>query len=162
MEMCNTGSFHTFPEYNPIIYDDMLRMGKRLYCIAADDNHNGAPFGAPRCDSFVAWTMIKADKLDYTTITDALLAGNFYSSIGPEIKELYMDGNKLCVKTGPCEKIVMSTACRKTRAAFREKGKSLTHAEFIVEPDDGYVRITVTDKFGRHANTNAYFVEDVL
>ena len=162
MEICNYASFRQFPEYDEIIYDDMLRMGKRIYCIATDDNHNGAPLDSVKCDSFGGFTMIKADKLEYTAITDALVAGNFYASMGPEIKELYMEGNKLCVKTGPCEKIVMGTGCRKTRAAFREKGKKLTYAEFIVEPDDTYVRITVTDKYGRHANTNAYFVEDIL
>lgn len=162
MEICNYASFRQFPEYDEIIYDDMLRMGKRIYCIATDDNHNGAPLDSLKRDSFGGFTMIKADKLEYTAITDALVAGNFYASMGPEIKELYMEGNKLCVKTGPCEKIVMGTGCRKTRAAFREKGKKLTYAEFIVEPDDTYVRITVTDKYGRHANTNAYFVEDIL
>lgn len=35
--------------------------------------------------------MIKADRLDYKEITSALLAGNFYSSRGPEIYSLTYD-----------------------------------------------------------------------
>ena len=61
----------------------MLRDGKRMYCIRADDNHNHE--SAPDWDSGGAWVMIKAEKLEYRTITKALEDGNFYASQGPEI-----------------------------------------------------------------------------
>lgn len=163
MEICNYGCVRSgFSEYNATIYDDMLRMGKRIYCIGTDDNHNGFELDDPRGDSFGAFTMIKAEKLDYKTVTDALMAGNFYASQAPEIKELYFEDGKLYVKTSACEKISMTTATRKLRNAFREKGKTLTQASFPVDPDDGYVRITVKDKYGRYADTNAYFVDELL
>lgn len=37
----------------------------------------------------------------------------------------------------------------------------LTQASFAVNADDCYVRVTVTDQCGKHANTNAYFIEDL-
>ena len=163
MEICNYGCFVAgFAEYNPIIYDDMLRMGKRIYCIGTDDNHNGAPLDSPRCDSFGAFTMIKADKLEYKTITDALLAGNFYASQGPEIKELYFEDGKLYVTTAPCEQITLTTGTRKLRTVKREKGKTLTKACFEVLEEDIYVRITVKDKVGKYADTNAYFTDELF
>ena len=151
-----------YEEYNPQVYDELLRQGKRIYCIATDDNHNGKPFDDPHCDSFGGFTMIKADKLEYKTITDALLAGNFYASQGPAIHDLWFEDGILHVTTSAAEKIVMTTGTRKTRNFTRVKGKTLTKANFEVLPDDVYVRITVTDKHGKHANTNAYFVDEIL
>ena len=60
MEICNYGCVCAgFDEHNSRIYNDMLRQGKRLYCIATDDNHN-----YPHTpDSFGGFTMIKAEKL---------------------------------------------------------------------------------------------------
>ncbi|MBQ6892811.1 MAG: PHP domain-containing protein [Clostridia bacterium] len=163
MEICNYGCFKTgFSEYNATIYDDMLRMGKRIYCIGTDDNHNGAPLDSPRSDSFGAFTMIKADNLEYKTITDALVAGNFYASQGPEIKELYFEDGKLYVTAAACEKITLTTGTRKVRSAFREKGKVLTKACFEVLEEDIYVRITVKDKHGKYADTNAYFTDELF
>ena len=163
MEICNYGCFKTgFAEYNPIIYDDMLRMGKRIYCIGTDDNHNVAPLDSPKSDSFGAFTMIKAPSLEYTDITDALVAGNFYASQAPEIKDLYFEDGKLYVTTSACEKITMTTGTRKLRSVYREKGKTLTKACFEVLEEDIYVRITVKDKYGKYADTNAYFTDELF
>ena len=38
----------------------------------------------------------------------------------------------------------------------------VNEAEFEVFPEDVYVRLTVLDERGRHANTRAYFVEDLI
>jgi len=163
MEICNYSSYTAgYPEYNPKMYEDLLRVGKRIYCIGADDNHNGRPVGDPKCDSFGAWTVIKAEKLEYKAITDALLAGNFYASQGPEIKALWIEDGKLCVETSPCERISMLTGTRKLRASFRQKGKKLTRAEFPVEADDIFVRVNVMDKQGKCADSNAYFCDEIF
>jgi len=39
---------------------------------------------------------------------------------------------------------------------------SVNGAYFDVVPEDGYVRITVVDKNGKHANTNAYFTDELF
>lgn len=163
MEICNYSSCTLgFAEYNPAVYDDMLRMGKRIFCIGTDDNHDKYPVGHPKCDSFGAFTVIKAPSLAYTDITDALAAGHFYASQAPQIKELYFEDGKLFVKTSACENITMTTGTRKARNLAREKGKTLTHGVFDVAEDDIYVRITVRDKEGKYANTNAYFTDELF
>ena len=67
------------------MYDVLLRDGSRLFCTATDDNHNVYPFGHEQCDAFGGYVVIRAEKLDYPTIIDALERGDFYASTGPQI-----------------------------------------------------------------------------
>jgi hypothetical protein len=160
MEICNYGSIVAgYPEYNEDKFDEMLVSGKRIYCIGADDNHNirnGRKF-----DSFGAYIVIKAEKLEYETITSALLRGDFYASQGPEIFDLWVEGNRLYVTTSDCDSIRLNTGVRRQAIVFDE-GSGLNKASFTFNESDKYVRITVTDKAGNHANSQAYFVEDLL
>lgn len=163
MEICNYGCItEGYHDYNPHVYDELLRQGKKLYCIATDDNHNGHPKDSPYYDSFGGFTMIKADKLEYRTITDALLKGNFYASMGPEIHSLYVEDNKLHIKTSDAARIVFTTGLRHGYCAYPLEGDTINEAEFELRPDDIYVRVTVFDKSGKPADTNAYFMEDIL
>lgn len=163
IEICNygayTGGFH---EYNSKVYDEKLRNGEKIFCIATDDNHNHAPFDSPYCDSFGGFTMIKADKLDYRSITDAMVKGHFYASMGPEIYSLYIEDNKLHLTCSDAAKITFTSGIRHCYTEFPTEGDHLNEVVFDVWPQDKYVRITVYDKEGRRANTNAYFVEDLL
>ena len=151
-----------YPGYVPSIYDDMLRSGKKIFAIAADDNHNVHPHNSPYSDCG-GWIMIKAEKLQYEAITDALFAGNFYASSGPEIYELYVEDNKLYVSCSDAVKIAFSKNCRRTQKINAPKGEHVNHAVFeLFDTDvDEYFRITITDSNGNHANTNAYFIEDL-
>ena len=163
MEICNYGCItEGYHDYNPHVYDELLRQGKKLYYIATDDNHNGHPMDSPYCDSFGGFTMIKADKLEYRAITDALKNGNFYASQGPEIHSLYVEDNKLHIKTSDAARIVFTTGLRHSFCAYPLEGDSINEAEFELRSDDIYVRVTVFDKNGKPADTNAYFMEDIL
>lgn len=163
MEMFNTSSaVDGYNEYNPDIYDDMLRSGKRLYCICTDDNHNRAP-GTMHWDSFGGFTMIKAKSLKYEDVTDALLKGNFYCSRGPVIKALWLDTEDYSVhiQTEKAKKIVCTRGGRRLRAVFAEEQGTeyLDEIKFSIDPDDVYFRITVFDEKGLTADTNAYFID---
>jgi len=163
MEICNYGCFVSgYPDYNEKEYDELLRCGKRIYCIAADDNHNFASVDSKHCDSFGGFTMIKADKLEYSAITDALLAGNFYASQGPEIYDLWYEDRKVYITCSDAEKIVLNTGRRRAEAVYSENNLPLNSACFSILPEDGYIRLTVTDKCGKHANTNAFFIDEIL
>lgn len=140
-------------EYNPRVYDDMLCAGKRVYAIAVDDNHGW------RADECGGWTMIKADRLDYKAITDALEKGHFYASWGPEIHSLWVEDDMIHITCAPAKRIVVTYQSRRSYAL---SGENLTQAAFRLRPDDGYVRITVMDSEGRCADTNGYFVADLL
>ena len=151
-----------FDEYNSHAYDDMLRGGKRIYCIAADDNHNHGTLGTRAYDSFHGFVMIKAEKLEYRTITKALEEGNFYASQGPEIRALWLEDGRIHIECSDADRILLNTGIRRTEIAYAEEGKPLNAADFAVEKDDGYVRITVIDAHGDHADTNAYFTDEIL
>ena len=152
MEMYN-GRF----EYNARIYDDMLREGKIIYCVAGDDNHSEELAGC-------SWCMIKADSLDYGTVTKALLDGHFYSSQGPEIHELYMEDGVMHIKTSDAQAIYFSSAARAKgqKYAYAKDGKFLNEASFEVLPECVYVRVTVIGPDGKTASTNAYRSIDLL
>lgn len=158
MEICNYGCIESgYCDYNEKEYDEMLRGGQKIYCVSTDDNHNH------RNDSFGGFTVINAEKLEYETITSALKQGNFYASQGPEIHELWYEDGKIGIKCSDAETVRLNTGIRKADIVYAyELGKPVTEAVFDVGDNDGYVRITVTDKNGKHANTNAYFIEDLI
>ena len=154
MEICNFGCLEAgWQEYNPRVYDDMLRGGKRIFCVATDDNHNG------RADSFGGFTVIKAEKLDYPTIFKALKDGHFYASQGPAINELYIEGDTVTVKCSPAREIRLNTGIIRASIARNDSGELITEASFKLEPEDTYFRITVVDESGKPADTNAYFLD---
>lgn len=163
LEIMNGGATSIgYDDYNPRVYDDILRGGEKIYCIGADDNHNARPDDSRQSDSGWAWTTIKADKLDYETISEALLNGNFYASEGPEIYDLYIEDGMVHIKCSPADRIVCTYDRRAAGVVLAEHGELVTEASFKVDPELGYFRITVRDDKGYVACTNAYFPEDYL
>jgi len=151
-----------YEEYNHRVYDDLLRTGHKIYCIAADDNHNCYPEGSPRSDSLIGVTMIKADKLEYRTITKAIEDGHFYATTGPEINELWFEDGQLHVKCSDAVKVTLNTGIRAASAVFPTDSEFVNEAVFAVKPEYIYVRITVRDAKGECAYTNAYFTDDLF
>lgn len=157
MEICNYSSVaQGFPDYVEQAYDDILRGGQKIFCIAADDNHGDGN------DSYGGFTVINADKLEYTTVTDALVKGSFYASEGPKIYDLWYEDGQLGITCSDAASIRLTCGTRHCKVVYPEEGKPLTSAVFPVREDCLYARITVTDHAGKHANTNAYYIEDLL
>lgn len=144
------------------VYDDILRSGKYLYCIATDDNHNSYPFDDYKSDSFGGFTMIEASGLDYASIIQALEKGHFYASTGPEIYQLYYEDGIIHIECSPCADICMTTLGRKGDRAASPDGTFITSADFKVDPElFGAVRFRITDVTGKKAYTNAYYVDEL-
>ncbi len=157
IEIFNTTAvFEGYPDYNEKEYDQMLRAGKRIFCIADDDNHGNLK------SFFGGFTMIKAEALNYKSITNALLNGQFYSSQGPLIDELWFENGEIHVTCSNAKRIVFSTAVRATGIVENADNSPVNSGSFKVIPEYGYVRITVIDENGKPANTNAYFVDELL
>lgn len=155
MEIFNYGSYaNGWEDYQPNMLDAMLRRGKNVFCIAADDNHSlNSMFGG--------WTMICAEKLEYRTITKALENGHFYASSGPEIHKLWFEDGYVHIECSPAAEIQVSYGNRRALRLKAEDGP-LTQADIPVSADSIYVRITVTDADGHHANTNPYYTKDLF
>lgn len=163
MEIYNYGCVEMgYEDYNPMVYDEMLRTGKRIFCIAADDNHNGTG-DRKYHDSFGGFTVIRADSLDYRTVTRALENGDFYASMGPKIHDLYIEDNTVHITCSPAKFITLHCGARRSKRVAAKDGELLTEASFEIRPDlDTYFRLGVHDENGNHANTNAYFCDTVF
>lgn len=146
---CEMGGLY---EYDINAYDDFLRSGQKIACVATDDNHKPE-------DTLGGYVMINADRLDYGTVIGALENHCFYASTGPVIKNLYIEDDVAYLTFEKGEYAAMSTKGRRARriAASNPDGENTVSFE-IMPGKDGYVRFDVVDKCGRRANTCAYFV----
>ena len=156
LEIANGAAYRSSAlDYVPHVYRELAWNGKRLTCIAGDDNHHVHHF-------FHAWTMIKAPELSHKAIMDALIAGNCYASCGPEIKELYVEDGVLYVKTSEAQGIFLSTAGRRKGSALMEDNNDtpVTEAAFPLKESDVFFNVMVTDLRGKPANTRNYFLDE--
>ena len=147
-------------EYNGNIYDELLRCGKRICCVGSDDNHNCNPTFTRRSDSMAAYTVVKAEKISYSDIMNALVNGLCYASEGPEIESIVYENGYVKIKTSPARKICLNTGIGRADAVFEKKdGTPVTEASFKVNADDIYFRFSITDGTGKRAYSNAYFTD---
>jgi hypothetical protein len=155
--MNNTCIRMGLPEYNDKIYDDILRSGKRIFCTATDDGHGKGSM----CGCYI---VVKAEKLEYKTVTDAMLKGNFYSSEGPEIRSLYIEDGKLTVETSDVAQICITTGSRVAKRFLADDMSTINSAtyEIPLEKNPYYIRVTVIDSKGKRAYSNAYFLDEIL
>ena len=141
MEIYNHGCEHDgLYGFNPQVYDEMLRAGQRLYALSTDDNHDTRPIGDPLNDSFGGFVQIAAKELTYPAVMEALQAGRFYWSQGPQILGLSIEGGALKVKTSPVEKIFVTVEGRNSYKAVVAPGESLTEATFPLSGKEGWFR----------------------
>lgn len=168
IEWHNTGCVLVGYEDDIKPIDDLLRNNQNVFPLATDDAH------ALR-DCFGGFVMVKAKTLDYETVVNALENGDFYSSTGPEIKELYVDNGFVTIKTSNVVNIFMS--CERRHNLCKGDGKTLinevtfdlsrylnTYAledkkEQLLKP---YIRFTIIDENGKKAYTRAYFLEELI
>ncbi len=148
-------------------YDDLLNQGKRIFCIAADDNHNRNPDISPRGDSYGGYVNIAADALTYEAVAEALKTGRFYASLGtnyesaPEILSLEYEDGKVRIKTSPAKHIQIIHNTRCCRRLNAVPGRYVTEAEFDVHDRAKWFRLVVTDERGHKSYTNAYFTDEL-
>lgn len=161
-EMVNYNSYvESYLEHNGALYDKMLLAGKRIFCHAADDNHNRLPVGHPACDSFGAFTMIMADSLDYDTVFTAMESGEMYSSMGPVFNEIsYADG-RLHIECSPVSKIIVYTGSKKPKCVHADAGGTVTAADIGIDDEARYVRVSLLDGEGRWADTRGFSREEL-
>lgn len=162
MEMCNYSSYvANHIEYNAQLYDWLLRRGKRWYCHSTDDNHNKHHLDSPGCDSFGGFTMILADRLEYGSVFSALEDGRFYSSMGPMIRALTVDGRSVRVETDPAVYIGMYDGGKFVHRAVGTADSPVTTADFVIPDAARYIRFSVADADGRHADTRAFTLAEL-
>ena len=174
IEVHNSGSSASgFYESTPNHYKALARHGIRLSPVAADDNHNEYPFDSRFNTACRGWVQIKAEKLEYRTVTAALEKGDFYASTGPEIHALWTEGGRLHVRCSPADDVCIchvgggyhhryagtGPVDRHGRRLFTGQ-EAVTEASFPLVPERGAVILTVFDKERRWAITRFYYPEE--
>lgn len=152
-------------EDNNHIYDRVLRYSQNaVYPLAFDSNTNFYPFEDAKNDSFGAFTVIYADRLDYENIISSLQNGEFYCSTGPTFEEIYVDGSKIHIKCSPVRSIRLLNEGRDAPIAIAQDGELITEAKFDIDSDafGRFVRVDIRDKFGNFADTVPYYIKDIL
>lgn len=163
LEICNSNAMiENGYEVNLALYDKFLRRGKFLYCHGSDDNHNKRPLDDPFSDSFGAWTMILAEKLTYSDVIKALEHGDFYASTGPQITELFFEGEHVHLECSPAKRIMMHLSPKHAEFIYDKHGQMVTSADFKIPADAAFVYFSVHESNGRSAHTRAFRREEFI
>ena len=129
------------------IADLLLSEGRHLTMIATDDAHFSEP------DHFGGWVMVKSVENTPDALLAALKAGHFYSSQGPELRDVRIQGNAVVVE---CSAVSSVIAIGQGTGAKGVHGPSMTRAEVPLDrlSDSPWVRVAVVDAAGRRAWSN--------
>ena len=162
IEVINGGCVSEGLPDTPGPYDDLLRLGNRLKCVGTDDNHNRFPISSPNHDSMRGWIVIRADGLNYGTIFAAIRRGDFYTSSGPEISQLYVEDNVLHIECSPVRSIVVNSSGRAAGVIHASSGETVVGADIKLHSDFyDYLRVTIEDECGHRAYSNAVSTKDI-
>ena len=118
--------------------------GHRFNAVGTDDCHRS------ELDTDAAYVMVKAESLSVGDIFNALKAGHFYASTGPEIHSITLEGNRLHVSCSPCRAIFM---CYYPGEGQRVSngGAPVTEATYEIPEGSVYVRVQCMDERGMSA-----------
>lgn len=132
------------------IADLLLSEGRRLNLIATDDAHFHEP------DHFGGWVMVKAPENTPEALLAALKAGQFYSSQGPELRDVQIEAKKVVVESSSVASVVVQGA---GTAAQGVHGGSMTRTEVPLDrlQNSPWLRVSVIDAAGKRAWSNPYF-----
>ncbi|GGG86761.1 phosphotransferase [Salipiger pallidus] len=127
--------------------DLLLSEGRRLSLVATDDAHFSEP------DHFGGWVMVKAEANDPDLILEALKGGDFYSSQGPELRNVTVKEDSLTVTSSAVTTIIVQGH---GSAAVARHGQSMTQGAIPLTRFAGspWLRVTIIDAAGRKAWSN--------
>lgn len=170
IEIFNTSCWVEIQKGHSLVHwDGLLRRGPGIWGFATDDAHWNYP------DYGGGWIMLHSDSLNQSSVMDSIKNGYFYSTMGPEIFDIGIDGNYLYVKCSPVRSIYVlgqyyycpnsvnvwdgysgSDGCSKLLDP-EVICKTITEASFKLDPRQEYLRVEVVDYFGRSAWSNPYY-----
>jgi hypothetical protein len=134
------------------IADLLLTEGRRLTLIATDDAHFSEP------DHFGGWVMVKSEANDPQALLAALKAGHFYSSQGPELRDVRIEDDKVVVESSAVSSVI---AIGHGTGAKGVHGHSMTRTEVPLARlnNSPWVRVSVIDAAGKRAWSNPIWID---
>jgi hypothetical protein len=135
-----------------VMLDALLSKGRRIWGCATDDAH------FKRNDWFGGWVMVKAETLEPEALVEALKAGRFYSSQGPEIHALQVSSSEVIVECSPASTII---ALGRGSAGAFSHGTGQRSARLPLDKfrKGGWLRVVVVDEAGRRAWSNPVWLD---
>lgn len=134
--------------YSMQCWDDALQRGKRFYGFATDDAHWRLP------DHGLGWIMVKAARLDQAAVLEAMRQGNFYSSSGPEIDDISLDGGVARVRCSPVDAIHFIAQTGVGQRVFDPNGERIAEASYALTGRETYLRVECVRSDGPRAWSN--------
>lgn len=154
IEIFNTSCWLEINKGHALVHwDGLLRRGRLLHGIAADDSHFAYP------DHGRGWIMLKSETLNRTSVLQALKAGQFYSSMGPEIYEISQERREVFVRCSPVRAIYLIGDlwhCPDARHSWN--GDLFGEACFTLHQGQRYFRVEIIDQHNHSAWSNAFFL----
>jgi hypothetical protein len=105
------------------------------------------------------WIMVNATACTQQAVLEALQAGNFYASCGPEFHSIQWDGEQVSFQSSPVAFARLVGAKNNGLRTGAFDGTQLTEAAFTVPQDWPYAYLEIEDAQGRRAWTNPLFVQ---
>ena len=133
-----------------LLLDMAAVQGTYYRYVAADDSHHYTPKEAGR-----SWTMVQSPECTWESLRDALDAGRFYATQGPQFEQVSMEDGVISVDCSPCDEIIFySNSVWSDQRC--QTGSGLTHAEYDtrIAHGDNYIRVEIKDQAGNSAWCN--------
>ena len=134
-------------------WDAMLERRPDVLGLAVDDAHLSAAH--PGWNG--GWVMVAASDRTPAAVMQALRAGRYYSSCGPQIFHIESSGGFIRCRTSPvCFARLAGPRFRGSRQGSFDGG-TMTDIELEIPKDCAYLRLELEDERGRRAWTNTLF-----
>ncbi|OKP76583.1 hypothetical protein A3844_30400 [Paenibacillus helianthi] len=141
-------------------WDYLLKHGRKVYGIASDDAHGG-DIDIAISEFFGGWVCAEAEKLEQQSVIDALKAGQYYSSNGPEIYDLRVQDGFLQIECSPVKFIRFLTHPGNGRNIYSKEALPVSQGSYRIEGNEQYIRVECVDFDGKVAWSNPIFPADL-
>ena len=136
-------------------WEAVLRRHPNVLAFAVDDAHLKP--GSAGWNG--GWIVVNAEACTRREILSAIRRGNFYSSCGPEIRSIALEGSELSLATSPIRVMRLVGPGPNGKRFGSLDGPLITSVSMSVPDDWPYVYVELEDDTGRRAWTNNLFVD---
>lgn len=139
------------------MWDLVLSAGTVIFGTATDDSHNYHDFTPDKSNPGRGWVVVKAPELTVDAIVDGLATGQFYSSTGVNLTDLWIEPEMIELGIEPNRSAIFVTTFSGRDGEVLQETEGL-EASYQITGEEGYVRATVRSSSGPHAWTQPVFV----
>lgn len=129
------------------LLDQLLAQGRRINALATDDAHFLVD------DAFGGWVMVRAERNEPELLVEALKSGHYYSTQGPAIYDIRMEGDEILVECSAAFGVyLLGKGSRAVQC--EQRGQTTARLPVGRMGREGFMRIVVVDEQGRTAWSN--------